>query len=375
MAIQRACYATREQVRRALDVQQSAYSDTILDRKIQMGSGAVDRLCMRKFYPLFATYNWDWPNYQYAYPWNLWLDQRELAADPANAPGGQIVTGSFLPSPIVITPGQYLLEPQDGPPYTQVQLRRDTNAAYGYNTTPQWDIQITGYFGYWINTHPVTALTTAITSTTQSTVTVGPNGTIDVGSTLVIGNERMLVTDNVYTDTAIAPISGATTGSAADNTIVVADGTQFSAQEVILLDSEWMLIQYILGNNLIVKRAYSGSVLATHSLPHIFARRQLTVTRGFLGTTAITHLNAATVSVDVYPELVTELAIAEAGVSSIQEPQGYANTQQNTYFGQVQRGQGQQKETFPGPGLPDLRAQTIEAYGRKARTRVILWTS
>jgi hypothetical protein len=371
MAITRACYATREQVRRALDVQQSAYSDTILDRKIQAGSAAVDRLCMRKFYPLLTTYNWDWPNYQYAYPWNLWLDQRELAMDPANAPGGKIVSGSFLPSPIVIPSGQYILEPQDGPPYTQLELRRDMNATFGNNTTPQWDIQITSYFGYWVQTQTASALTAAINSTSATTLSIAPNGLTDVGSTLVIDNERMLVTGNSYVSTGINPISGATNASAADNTIAVADGTQFAAQEIILLDSEWMLIQFILGNNLVVKRAYSGSVLATHSLPVIYARRSLTVTRGFLGTTAATHLNSAPVLVDVYPDLVVDLAIAEAGVGTIQEPQGYANTQQSTWYGQTQRGQGQQKEAMPGVGLNDLRNNTFEAYGRKARSRVI----
>lgn len=376
MAITRACYATRERVRRALDVQQATRSDTVIDRKLQLGSGAVDRLCMRKFYPLLTTYNWDWPNYQYAYPWRIWLDQKELAGDPANAPGGKLVTGSFLPSPIQITPGQYLLEPQDGPPYTEVQLRRDTNAAFGYNTTPQWDFQMTGYFGYWLQTQVAAFLAQAITSATQTTIQMSPNSTIDVGSTLVIGSERMLVTNNQYVSTGITFISGCTNASAADNTMTVPDGTQFAEQEVILVDSEWMLILGIIGNNLIVKRAYSGSVLATHSPVLIYAKRQLTVSRAFLGTAAATSYPQNTsVSVDIYPELVSELTIAEAVVSLIQEPQGYANQQQSNYYGQSQRGQGQQRESFPGPGLPDLRGQTFEAYGRKARSRVVLWRS
>ena len=372
MAIYRACYATREQVRRALDVKQAAYSDTILDRKIQSGSAAVDRLCMRKFYPTLATYKFDWPNYQYAYPWRLWLEQYELATDPANAPGGQIVDGTFLPTPVLIPVGQYILYPQSGPPFKEVQLRRDTNAAFGSNTTPQLDIGITSYFGYWVNTSPVATLTAAISSTTATTVTVSANSVTDAGSTLFIDSERMLVTDSQYVSTGITPVSGCTLAQASDNTMVVADGTQFSAQEVILIDSEWLLIQYIIGNNLIVKRGYSGSVLATHSGSEtIYARRQLTVKRGFLGTTAATHLNAASVSVDVYPELVVDLTIAEALVGMIQEPQGYANQQQATYYGQAQRGQGQQKESFSGPGLPDLRGLVYDQYARQMRTRVV----
>jgi hypothetical protein len=326
---------------------------------------------MRKFFPILTTYRWDWPNYQYAYPWRLWLDQKELAGDPANAPGGQIVSGTFLPSPIVIPVGQYILGPVDGAPYTELQLRRDTNATFGNNTTPQLDIGITGYFGYWIQTQVVSSLAAAITSTTQSSVQVGPNSGADAGSTLVIDSERLLVTDSQYINTSISPSFGCTTASAADNTMTVADGTKFATGEVILLDSEWMLIQYILGNNMIVKRSYSGSVLATHSSPPIWAKRQLTVTRGFLGTTAVTHLNNASVSVDVYPDLVTDLTVAEFAVGSIQEPQGYANQQQSNYYGQSQRGQGQQRESFPGPGIQDLRNNCFEAYGRKARSRVV----
>jgi hypothetical protein len=370
MAITRACYATREQVRRALDIQQATRSDSVIDRKLESASGAVDRLCMRKFFPLVTTYNWDWPNYQYAYPWRLWLDQRELAAAPT-----LVESGPFLSTPIIISPSQYILEPQDGPPYTSIQLRRDTNAAFGNNTTPQFDIQISGTFGYWIKTQSAATLAASITSTSQSSVQVSASALVDVGSTLVIGTERMLVTGNRYVSTGISFSSGCTTSSAADNTMAVPDGTQFSEQEVILVDSEWMLILEIVGNNLIVRRAYSGSVLAVHSPTLIWAKRLLTVTRAFLGTTAATYSSGTSVSVDVYPDLVTDLTVAEAVISLIQEPQGYANMQQSTWFGQNQRGQGQQKESFPGPGIQDARNNCFEAYGRKARSRVILWHS
>ena len=370
MAITRACYATREQVRRALDVQQSAYHDTIIDRKIQSASGSVDRLCKRKFYPEIKTYNWDWPNYQYAYPWRLWLDQRELAGPPS-----VVLSGPFLTSPITISPDDYILQPQSGPPYTSIQLRRDKNVAFGNNTTPQYDIQVTGPYGYWIQTEPAGSLAAAVSTASQTSVEIGPSGLVDAGATLVVGSERMLVTDNQYVSTGISFISGCTANSAADNTMVVPDGTQFSAQEVILVDSEWMLIQNVIGNRMIVKRAYSGSVLATHSPTTIWAKRQLTVVRGFLGTTAAAYPDNTSVSIDVYPELVNELTVAETIMSLIQESQGYANQMQANWFGQSQRGEGQQAESFPGPGINDLRARVCEAYARQARSRVVLWDS
>ena len=58
-----------------------------------------------------------------------------------------------------------------------------------------------------------------------------------------------------------------------------------------------MLITDIAGNNLIVKRQKSGSTLAAHTGSTIYAPRQVTITRGDLGTTAGSLvLNSATAS-------------------------------------------------------------------------------
>lgn len=371
MAISRACYATREQVRRETDIYQASYSDARLDRVLGSASGSVDQLCQRKFYPLLTTYHWDWPNYQYAYPWRLWFNQRELACDPYSAPGGMIESGTFLPEPIPIPLGQYILKPEDGPPYTNIELRRDLNATFGNNTTPQMDTGITCYFGYWLETEPAGTIITALTDTVMNIIQVSDSALVDAGNTLVIDDERMLVTDTSYISTGITWTSGCTTASAADNTMEVPDGTQFSQQEVILVDNEWMLIQYIIGNNMIMKRAFSGSVLSAHTPGPILAKRLMTVKRGFLGTTATTHSADAPLAIDSVPSLVNELCIAEATVQLVQGKSGYANTQQASWYGQVQTGQGQQKEPVPGVGLPDIRNRCFTAHGRQVRTGVI----
>jgi hypothetical protein len=367
MTITRACYATREEVRAALDVQMSAYANNKLDRHIQMGSGSVDRLCMRRFYTTYGTYQWDWPNYQYAYPWRLWLDKLELAGPPT-----LVVSGTFLPEPVVIPESDYLLYPTDGPPYRALQLRRDMNSSFGNNTTPQFDIGITGPFGYWLEVAPAGQLAANVASTTTGFITVTNSGALGVGDTVIAGSEQMLVTDASYINTGIDVSSGCTTASAADNTMVVPDGTQFSTQEIILVDSEWMLVQYIIANNLIVKRGFSGSVLATHSpSAPIYAQRQFSVTRGFLGTTPTTYTDGTALSIVVVPDLVKELAVAEAATALIQEPSGYAYQMvTTTNFRGVNSG-GEIVEALAGLGLPDLRQRCVEAYGRQARTRVV----
>ncbi len=87
-----------------------------------------------------------------------------------------------------------------------------------------------------------------------------------------------------------------------------------------------MLITDIAGNVLTVKRAWDGSVLATHVGATVYAPRLLTVVRGVLGTAAATHLNGAAVAVHAVPGLVRELAVAEALNLFLQESAGYART-------------------------------------------------
>jgi hypothetical protein len=366
MAIHRPCYVTREEARLALDIKQSAYDDRKIDRWIMSASRSVDGLCQRVFFSTFATRTFDWPNFQYTYPWKLYLDQNELAAAPTS-----VTSGSFLTSPVVIPLGDVLPRPINGPPFTYIELRRDHNSAFGNNTTPQADISITGPFGYWMEQDSAGSLAAAITDTTGTTVTISDSSLVGVGDVLICETERMLVTDARYVSTGISFLSGCTTAQANDITMAVPDGTKFSPQEIILVDSEWMLIQDVVGNNLIIKRAYAGAVLATHVPGPIFAKRQLTVNRGALGTTAATHSNSTALFIATVPDLVKDTAAAEFTVMATQMPAGYANTQQVSWHGQVQRGQGSQQEPFPGPGLPDLRARCLASFGRSSRSRAV----
>jgi hypothetical protein len=145
--------------------------------------------------------------------------------------------------------------------------------------------------------------------------------------------------------------------------VAVTDGTLFAIDEEIVIDAETMLITKIAGNNLVVKRAWDGSVLAAHTAPtaDIYAPRTLVVERGAVGTTAATHSTAAAVTCWVPPSLVGRLARAEALVELGVESAGYAGSP----------GAGQAKRPPQGGTLEDLRCQVRDAHGRKARIGVV----
>jgi len=172
----------------------------------------------------------------------------------------------------------------------------------------------------------------------------------------------MIVTAKSFLDTTQDLQTVSVTASAGDTTIGVTTGTTFFVGETILIDAEKMLIVDIASNNLIVKRAWDGSVLAAHSQnASIYAPRTLTVTRGALGTTAAAHDTAAAITVWVVPGLVRQLAIAEAMTALQQEGSAYGRVV----------GSGDNQREASGKGLADLREQVYTRYGRKVRARAV----
>jgi hypothetical protein len=371
--IYRPCYATREDVMSAMDVKLAQYNSTKIDRAILSGAESVDSLCQRKFYFEDATRFWDWPNYQYAYPWRVWFDKAELADVTVNVP---VVTSGG-----VLIPNNSILwgDPQEPTaPFTYMELDRSANSAFGNGPTPQREISIKGTYGYWIKTVSAGTLGASM-GASDLTMTVSDGATPGVGDVAIIDSERILVTDAAFVSTGITPSSGATTASAADCTVSVPSGPAFSVSEVIQMDSEWMLIQGITGNNLIVKRGWGGSILAIHATPVIWARRLLTVMRGQLGTTAATHNNNAPIVVSAPPGLVKTLNVAEAILTITGETgaYAYAGAAGQSGTGTTLRSSGTitygsaVREPLPGPGVPVIRDQVLTQYGRKVRTRVI----
>jgi hypothetical protein len=364
--VYRPCYATREQVKRALDVKQASYDDVRVDRAIMAASDAVEAICQRIFYINDTTKQFDWPNYQYSYPWRLWLDQNELAAPPT-----LVTTGSLLPVPVVIPVSAIICQPvNNGPPFTSIELRRDLDFAFGYNTTPQLDIAITGTFGYWMNTVQAGSLAAPMLAG-DTTLTASDSVSIGVGDLVFCDSERMVVTDSAYTNTGVS-FSGLSTASAADNQVGVPNGALFSAGETLLVDSEWLLVLSVIGNTLNVKRAWDASVVAAHTGGTLWARRLYSVLRGQLGTISVGHASAEGLTTMAIPGLVRETAIAEAEVWLTQEPTAYGGGAIQPRTRAATRTGGQVNEAVPGTGLPDLRDRLANSiYCRKARSRVI----
>jgi hypothetical protein len=345
---------------RATDIKFTARQLDTVDRAIESSSESIDSLCHRRFYNVDATMYWDWPNFQRAYPWRLWFDEREIADVTINVP--VVTTGG-----IVIPANQIKWGPWNySPPYTFLELDRSSNAAFGYGSTPQQDISIASTFGYWVKTASAGSLAATITTTTSINIQVTNSNAPGVGDVMTVNSERMLVTDRNMITTGQTQIgTGCSTVSAADCLLAVASGAAFNINEVILLDAERMLIVDIAGNTLSVKRSWDGTVLAAHTGATVYAGRQLTVTRGDFGTTATIHSNAVPITVSVPPSMVRDLSLAESIVQTLEETGGYTGSQ----------GSGAGKTKNIGVSLSnDLgisRTNVYNKFGRKTRHRVV----
>lgn len=353
MAVTYPCYCTREDVKRATDIKETARANWQIDRAIQSASRNIEAHLHRIFYPQDTTYYFDFPNFQYAYPWRLWLNNKELAAPPTLVTSG----GTTIPLSAVN------VEPiNSGPPYRHIELRRDLPYAFGVGPTPQRDIAITGTFGFWMQTDAAGTLAANVSSTTATAIPVSDSSLVGVGQILIVGNERMLVSDRSMVDTGQTNLSGATGASLTDNAIGVTDGTQLHIDEIIQIDSERMLVVDITGNTVTVKRGWDGFPLATHSTgTHIYALRNLTVLRGQLGTTAATYTSGTAAATWRIPSLLRDLAIAEASVRVTEEVGGYSDPE----------GEGGSAVKGIGTALADLWDEAETTFGRKARIRGI----
>ncbi len=347
---------TREDVKLALDAKATARSNSQIDDSIEEARDSIEGLLKRRFYTKLETAYFDWPNFQWTYPWTVYFDERELADITNTVP---VVTsgGTSIPfADLFFGPWNY------SPPYTFMELNRASNSFFGHGATPQREISVQGAFGYWEKFRDTGTITSAMNDTTTGTAVVSNGAAVGVGDVLVCGTERMLVFERNWTNTGDTQQgTGCDTASATDNLLGVPDGTKYSVGEPVLLDAETMLIVGIAGNNLIVKRAWDGSILATHSGAAVYASRTLSVTRGDLGSTAATHTQGSALTVAVVPSGVHALGVAEALNSVLQKQGGYSRAQ----------GSGNNKQENIGVGLDALRAQVLEEYGRKARIRTV----
>lgn len=350
-------YATREDVMRAPDSKLTARNSAQIDRALESASRDVESLCKRTtFAPTIATKSFPYPGPQTGTSWRLWLNANSLISVTTLTSGGTTIAAA-----------DYFLEPNEyGPPYTHVEIDLASSASFGGGDTHQRDISITGLFGY---RNDETAAGTVTEALDTSETGVDVDGTaaslLGVGSVIRIDDERMLVTGRTMADTGQNLGGAGLTASAASVTVAVSDGTAYAMDEVVLIESERMLIVDIAGNALTVKRAWDGSVLAAHAAGvDIYALRTLTVQRGALGTTAATHSSSAPVLRWDPPGPVRDLTIAMAVAQVTNEVSGYARTRKTGDGGSGER-------ATDASALKGLRDRVYASHGRKGRVRAV----
>lgn len=339
-------YCTREDVKAATDSKTTARDDAQVDRAIAAASRAVEGLTRRKFYPWTGTRRFDWPGTQGSPSWRLWLDANELITVTAVTAGGETISTADVE-----------LYPDDGPPYTRIEIDLSSSAAWSSGDTHQDAIAITGVYGYGADEAPAGVLAEGLDAS-ETEVDVTNSAAVGVGSILRVGTERMIVTGKAMLTTGQ---TGTLTAHNASTTLAVSDGSAFTADEVILLGGERMRVEDIAGNTLVVRRAWDGSVLAAHTGASIYARRRLTVERGALGTTATEHLTAAAIVKHAPPGPIVELTVAEAINTIAQENSGYGR----------QIGSGDTAREAYARGLKDKRAEVFASYARRSRMRAV----
>lgn len=345
-------YATREDVKDALNVASTARSNGQIDRAIASASRSVEGLTHRKFYPQTGIRYFDWPERHLFKPWRLWLDDDEVITVDTLVAGG-----------VTIPDTDYFLEPANtGPPFSHIEIDLASDSEFANVDTHQRAIEVTGVFGYTADEETIGELAANLAADATATASVTfTTARIGVGNILRINDERMVITRRTMVDST-QNIGADLTASQSDVTVAVTDGTAFAEEAVLLIDSERMLVIDVAGNNLTVKRAWDGSVLAAHTTgADVFTLTGIELDRAQLGTTLAAHTSGDPITRHVVPGLVRELTIAEALNTVQQEQSGYARAM----------GAGETERILvAGRGLEDIRIEARRRYGRRLRPRV-----
>lgn len=352
----RVWYATREDVKNALDSKATAYVNRKVDRAIGAASRTAEGLLHRRYYPQLDTRYFDWPNWDYAPTWRLYLGSNELIS---------LATNGFVSGGTIIPASNYILRRLDAdtnPPYTVLDVNLGTNSALSSAaSTFQQSIGLTGTYGYRDELDDTAGTLATTVNASVVTVDVTNSAAIGIGSIVNLDTERMQVSARSQLTTGTT-ITAPLTASNANVLLSVSDGTQYHQDEVITIDGEKMIVRDIASNTVTVQRAWDGSVLATHnSATVVFAPRRMTVVRAVLGSTAAAHTSGIEVYTQSYPEPLVSLVIAYALNQILQEAAGYARVS----------GSGDNQKEYTGRGIKDLEADAVAAIGRRNRVAAI----
>ena len=343
----RAPYTTVERVMGAADIKSSAYMQNRILEFILSASDSVDRLVnigdetRPAFAPWLGSITFDWPTANNDNAYRFSLNQFRLHALTSIVSGGDSLTSSAL------------LWPSSGAPYSAVEVDQSGTDSLEYGSgVGQRSLTLTGTWGILGRSDSLSGWALdGSASSGASALTL--NAPVGIGSIVTIDSERVIVTGRSWISSS--QTASALTAAVNAQSITVSDGTAFLPDEEIIIDAERMLIRDIVGNTLIVQRAWSGTALAAHSNgATIYWARSCSVERGALGTTADSHADGAALSIYRPPALAEQLTIAYALDRRAQESAGYART----------IGQGESERQVSARGIADLERRLIERYGR-----------
>lgn len=352
-------YCTRGSVKAALDEAETARSNAQIDDAILSGARDVEGLCNRPEYafaPVLATRYLEYPSTSRAPSWRLRFEGGHTLIEATAVTTDNGVT--------VLAADEYLFEPIDDPPYTEIQINRAGAGAFGSSTTSQRSTAVTGIWGWSDNNVAIGELTATLAASPTATAALSwTTARFDVGDILLIDDERMVITERSFVDST-QNLQTSLTASEADVTVAVTDGTAFAVEEIILIDAERMRVIDIAGNSLIVKRAWDGSQLEEHAAPtaDVYALTGVQLDRAVLGTTLSAHSAADVVYRWSPPPLLASLNRAYALNTLLQERSGYARV----------AGSGENAREFTGRGIAALEADVFRVFGRKLRHRAIV---
>ena len=343
-------YVTREAVKRAAQINGPDEHPSI-DRLLESASREVERSLNRRFYPTTAIKYFPYPSSTGPCNYRYWLDD-DLIEVILLVSGGTIILAA-----------DYFKEPVNyGPPYNRIEIDLASAAAWESGDTHQRAIEVTGRWGYCETSIAAGALAEADDGT-ETALDVTDSSLIGVGDLILIGTERMIVTEKNLLNTTTEVNMGA--HIAADEAVVAItiDGVGAVCQgEIITIDAERMLVEGVAGAVLTVKRAYDGSVLASHlDNADLYAPRTLTVERAAVGTTAAAHADKTAITKNVPPSLISELVLAEVIYGATQEKGSFALT----------AGAGEAVREISGKGIADVRKRADDAYRRTRGPRSI----
>lgn len=339
-------YATREMVKGASDVRETALLNEAIDRNLERNAREAEQLLgWLHFYPVLATRYFDWPDQQQGSPWNLWMDDNPLHSLTAATSGEDALTvGTDL-----------FLEPANrGAPYPLVRVNSNSSASWSSGVSSfQRALSLTGLWAHGNRYASAGTLAAAVADAATLNIDISNSAAIGVGDLIQIDSERCVVTGKLEIDTAVNS-TGALSDSMAARALSVPSGGAFAANEVVTIDTESMRIERVLGNTLVVTRAWDGTTLAAHNTnSDIYAPRRLVVRRGFGGTTAAAHTISTAVSRWIPPLTLTEWVLAETQNAIVQENNAWARV----------IGAGEAEREAFARGLVDLRKR-VKTLGR-----------